>query len=191
VHEFVDHSLLMRTARGDDAAARTLWAIMGPRLIALAKGLMRSHGGEAAALDVVQTVFCRVLDADRSTLADVKDVAAWLARGVRNESLNHHRETRRREANTAASQQMARAAASVSDGAQDAFAELNAALDSLPESLREIVLLKHAAGLTFDQIAISLDDNRSTVASRYAKALKLLREGARRTDAREPREVYT
>jgi len=175
MHPFVDHALLVRTARGDNEAARTLWALLGPRLIALAKGLLRSHGGEAAALDVVQSIFCRVLVTDRSTLADVKDVAAWLAQGVRNESLNYHRAMRRRESHKSDMPQAIGAGVVV----DDAFSDLNAALDALPESLREVVLLKHAAGLTFDQVALSLDDNRSTVASRYAKAMKLLREGSR------------
>jgi DNA-directed RNA polymerase specialized sigma24 family protein len=36
-------------------------------------------------------------------------------------------------------------------------------------------MLKHAGGLTFDQIALALDINRSTAASRYRAAIERLR----------------
>ena len=176
MHAAVDTTLLLRTARGDEAAARTLWTLMGSRLVALARGLLRGAGGDAAAMDVVQTVLCRVLTLDRASLAEVQDAEAWLARAVRNESLNYHRAVHRRRGHEPR-------ALMERHGAGAGLGELEGALGELPEGLREIVLLKHAAGLTFDQIALSLGDNRSMVASRYAKALKLLRAwGAEREE---------
>jgi DNA-directed RNA polymerase specialized sigma24 family protein len=74
------HDLLQRTVRGDEAAARELWASWGSRMTALAEGLLRLDGGHAAACDVVQAVFCRILTLDRGTIAAVEDVGAWLAR---------------------------------------------------------------------------------------------------------------
>jgi len=199
MHNAVDHALLSRTARGDDAAARMLWSVIGPRLVALARGMLRYYGGEAAAMDVVQTVLCRVVGSDRSVIADVDDVAAWLSRGVRNECLNYRRTIDRRDARESVVRD-----STVRDSLNpghtpdpaDSFAQLNDALGKLPENLREILLLKHAAGLTFDQMALSLHENRSTIATRYSKALKLLREATdeKPQAASQPhptREVHT
>jgi RNA polymerase sigma-70 factor (ECF subfamily) len=176
-----DHDLLILTTRGDDAAARELWDRWGARLTAFAAVLLRHDGGHAAAADVVQGVFCRILTTDRAAIAAIRDVGSWLARAVRNEALNHIRASERRRAHTAAATASRR-------GAGEAFDDIREALAALPEALREIVLLRHAAGLTFDQIALALDDNRNTIASRYAKAVKLMREFAA-APQRERQEV--
>lgn len=164
-----DHDLLLLTLRGDEAAAAELWTRWGSRLIAFATGLLRHDGGHAAACDVVQTVFCRILTADRDSALALRDVGSWLARAVRNESLNHMRAGDRRKARLAALTHRN----ALSDPA--AFSDVRDALEEIPDGLREVVLLKHAAGLTFDQMALVLGDNRNTIASRYAKALKLMR----------------
>jgi RNA polymerase sigma-70 factor (ECF subfamily) len=167
-----DNELLTLTLRGDEGAATEVWSRWGTRLIAFATGLLRRDGGHAAACDVVQTVFCRILSTDRAAIAAVQEVGPWLARAVRNESLNFIRAADRRRAHT-------REVEVRGPGADPAgFDELHEALAALPEALREIVLLKHAAGLTFDQIALALGDNRNTIASRYTKALRLIREHA-------------
>ena len=181
MQDSVDPTLLIRTARGDDTAARLLWALLGPRLIGFATGLLHHYGGHVAACDVVQAVFCRVVGSGRGSLYNVTDVAAWMARAVRNESLNYIRSSKRRDAHMPEAGVMTPGVARASGAGQtlaavQTFGELHAALDVLPEGLREIMLLKHVAGLTFDQMAISLDENRNTVASRYAKALRMLRE---------------
>jgi len=179
-----DHDLLVLTTRGDDGAARELWARWGARLIAFAAVLLRHDGGHAAAGDVVQGVFCRILTTDRAEIAAVKDVGSWLARAVRNEALNHIRSSERRRVHTAA------VGAPVKSGG-GAFDDVRGALAALPGALREIVLLKHAAGLTFDQIALALDDNRNTIVSRYGKAVRLMREYAAGPEAARPQEVRT
>ncbi|MCH8271418.1 MAG: hypothetical protein IH985_09460, partial [Planctomycetes bacterium] len=46
---------------------------------------------------------------------------------------------------------------------------------AINQDQREVVLLRHAAGLTFDQIALALDLNRHTAASRYRAAIARLR----------------
>src|SRR5262245_28780731 len=164
-----DHDLLLLTIRGDEAAAAELWTRWGSRLIAFATAILRHDGGHAAACDVVQTVFCRILTTDRDSAGALRDVGSWLARAVRNESLNHMRAGNRRKARLAALTQRNM----LPDPA--AFADVRDALEGLPDGLREVVLLRHTAGLTFDQMAVVLGDNRNTIASRYAKALKLMR----------------
>jgi RNA polymerase sigma-70 factor (ECF subfamily) len=166
-----DQDLLLLTIRGDRAAAEELWSRWGGRLIALAAALLRREGGHAAACDVVQSVFCRILSHDRAALAAVGDVGPWLARAVRNESLNYIRAADRRRAHL-------EVRARLRPQAPGPFDDLREAMDALSDPLREIALLKHVAGLTFDQIALATGDNRNTIASRYAKAIKQMRESA-------------
>lgn len=163
-----DLDLLLATHRGDEASARLLWARHGARLLAHARAILRQPG---AAEDAVQGVLCRMLELPRSRLAAVGDVPAFLAAATRREAINQLRASRRESARRAA----ARPARDPGPALAPASRDLWAALDALPRRLREVVVLKHVGGLTFDQIALALEANRSTVAGRYRAALAALR----------------
>jgi RNA polymerase sigma-70 factor (ECF subfamily) len=51
-----------------------------------------------------------------------------------------------------------------------------AALDTLPEAQREVLVMKLWGGLTFPQIAVALGIPADTAASRFRYALARLRE---------------
>lgn len=53
---------------------------------------------------------------------------------------------------------------------------VRAALDSLPDALRHVVLLTEIAGMTYPEIAAALGIAEGTVGSRKTRALALLRE---------------
>lgn len=162
-----DLQLLLRTHAGHEPSARELWARFSPRLLAHAGAIV----GPDDAHDVVQSVFCGILRIDRGRLARVTDPPAWLALLTRRAALNHLRATRRERARRATGGAISPAPAPDAD-ADDA---LRRALDALPRRFREVVVLKHVAGLTFDQIALALGLNRNTAAGRYRAALGLLR----------------
>jgi len=61
--------------------------------------------------------------------------------------------------------------------------EVQNALLSLPDSFREVVVLRHYEGLKFKQIAALLSISPGTVASRMARALQLLE---RQLNSRDP-----
>lgn len=163
-----DRQLLLATHRGHEASARLLWHWHAPRLLAHARAILREPG---AAEDVVQSVMCRLLELPRARLTAVDDAGAFLAAAVRREALNHLR-TARRETARRAGARTVRAAAPGPAALRD---DLPAALDALPRRLREVVVLRHAGGLTFDQIAVALEANRNTIAGRYRAALASLR----------------
>ena len=124
---------------------------------------------DALAEDAVQTAFCRIMSARR------KDIRAGLATVVRNECRMKLRTDRRA---TARVQAHAESAPPSPDHPPDDPFDLDAirlAVDRLPDHLREIVLLKHTSGLTFDQIAEVTQQNRNTAASRYRDALQKLK----------------
>ena len=53
---------------------------------------------------------------------------------------------------------------------------VRAALDSLPEPLRSVLLLTELAGMTYAEVAVALDIREGTVGSRRTRALAMLRE---------------
>lgn len=156
--------LLLRMRRGDDAAARSAWACFAPAMIGHAAAIV----GRDEAEDVVQAVFVNLLRQPRRTLARVADAPAWLASLTRRTAINHLRAACRERARRQRRDQPAPAPKPPVDGLQHA-------VDSLPRRLREVIALKHAAGLTFDQIALALGVNRNTAASRHRAALGVLR----------------
>lgn len=131
----------------------------------------------AAADDVVQAVMCRLLALPRERIEAVTDVAAFLSSSVRHEAMNHLRSSRRERARLRASWRDPGSGPDTPpyDPSRADRDELAAALASIPRRLREIVVLKHSCGLTFDQVAAVLETNRNTVAARYRSAVELLR----------------
>jgi RNA polymerase sigma factor (sigma-70 family) len=117
----------------------------------------------------VQHVFCAILEADRAVLKRVRDVRAYLVGAARNESMSYLRAERRRLARETARKTTAACKTERVD-------ELAGAMSALPDEHREVLLLKAAGGLTFDQLALALGMNRSTAASRHRAALARLRE---------------
>lgn len=176
-----ERRLLLGVHRGDEASALHLHERYAAALTAYAAAIV----GDAAP-DVVQSVFCRILRTPRATLAEVRDVGAWLVRLTRRTALNHLRTERRELARRRAIPEPIRRAPS------DDPDEISHLVDALPRRLREVVVLRHVAGLTFDQMALALDARRSTVSSRYDAAIVRLRRAMRVCQANppaKPREV--
>lgn len=121
----------------------------------------------------MQTAFCKLMDRPKSEIRTVQHPHAWMATIVRNECLMKLRSDKRaaNRARTHAEQTIP----SDATGKPDDLAAIQSAVDALPDHLREIVVLKHASGLTFDQIAEVTQQNRNTAASRYRDALQTLK----------------
>ena len=157
---------LLRACRlGDEVAARSLHARTAPALLAYARSILRR---DDLANDAVQSAFCRVFRTDPDRIAGVDDPAAYLASLVRSEALTWIRAKRRSSREQAPRPVNDQAKPHSSD-------DLHAAIEALPRPLREIVALRHVAGMTYDQIGVALDQNRNTVAARHRRALELLR----------------
>lgn len=162
-----DRQLLRRTHAGHEASAREFWDRHAGWMRAFARSSL--GGRRDAAEDVVQTVFCRILELDRRTIRSVSDVAPWLASAVRNSALNHLRAARRAE-----SRESRRASPNAGHATPDS--SLAAAIESLPRHLRDVVHLRHVAGLTTAQTALALGVPRGTIASRHHAAIGKLRD---------------
>ena len=157
--------LLMRSRRGDEAAAVALWEDHGPRLIAYVRVVLRDgHGAE----DVVQQVFIEALRAPSATVAAVRDVPAWLTWLARRRAANHLRASARRARAERRSARGADGAAAARGGGSE--------IDALPRRAREVLVLRHGSGLTFAQMALALGVAASTAAARYEDAVRMLKE---------------
>jgi RNA polymerase sigma factor (sigma-70 family) len=127
----------------------------------------------AAAEDIVQEVFLRLLHKWREPAC----VKAWLFRSVRNAALSRLRSERRREKHEhqRALRQGDRFFEARPDDLIDAAAA-QAALMSLPDEQREVIVLRVWAGLTLAEASEVTGDPVSTLFSRYAAGLAAVRK---------------
>lgn len=172
-----DQVLLRQTRRGDEAAARALYARLTPALISFARSILRD---ECLAEDAVQAAFCRVFRVRTSEVDRVESAGAWLARIVRREALTimrGHKRMVQRHRRWADGRDPTPALPPPDEAIGSAeLHELGARVYALPRRLGEVVVLKHVCALTFDQIAVALKLNRNTAAARYRSAMIRLRE---------------
>ncbi|VAX42718.1 hypothetical protein MNBD_PLANCTO03-1099 [hydrothermal vent metagenome] len=168
-----DRTLLRKTHAGDDPAARELWHRHAGWMLAYARTLVGNRHSLSPD-DVVQSVFCRLLALDRRTLRSVREVRPWLAQLIRHEAFNQLR-TARRAVQRDASTRPPRPPVGPSAEPPCTTSELAEAMKKLPRRQREVIHLRHIAGMTTDQTAQVLGVPRGTAASRYGTAMGALR----------------
>ncbi len=164
-----DRQLLIRMHRGHEPSARLLWERYAAPLAAFARAVVRQR---QAAEDVVQSVMLRVLGLRREQIESVADPLAWLAQLTRREAISQLRSMRRRDRRNllATREELVPA-----NRPEDAATNVRSELERLPRRQREVIALRHASGLTFDQIALALGQNRNTVAARYRAGVEAIR----------------
>lgn len=168
-----DRTLLRKTHAGHEPSARELWRRHAGWMLAFAHTIAGERQGVWPD-DIVQCVFCRLLELDRRSLRAVREVRPFLAQCTRREALNQLR-TARRTAQRQAHASPAHAPDPTDNTTTDS-AELALAMARLPRRLREVAHLRHIAGLTTDQTALALGLPRGTVASRSRAAVRTLRD---------------
>jgi len=136
----------------------------------------------ADADDLVQDVYVRALRA-ASRFQPGTNLKAWLMTILRNLASNHRRDSRRLSAHVNAGCDPGEAATPAPEPSPEevmigrAFApQLQAALESLPKSLRDTVWLRDVDELTYAQIAVRLRIPVGTVMSRISRGRRLLHD---------------
>jgi RNA polymerase sigma-70 factor (ECF subfamily) len=132
----------------------------------------RQWVGDAAAEDVVQRVFLRLLASGRMPA----EPRTWLFRCVRNEAISASRADRRRDRRE---RSMASDAASWFVPRPEDRIDANIAQDvlqALPSIQREVVTLRIWSGLTLAEIAAITDMAISSVHNHYRAALDAMRK---------------
>jgi RNA polymerase sigma-70 factor (ECF subfamily) len=169
--------LLSALRGGDRGAFETLFRSWYSRLADYA---FRVCGSRDGAEDVVQDVFIAVWQR-RDSLPDAGKIPSYLHRAVRNRALNQIRD--RKTADRAFEQ-----AASDPDESPHADAEvlerelgeaIEQALAELPPRTREVFQLSRQQGLTYQQIAQTLEISVKTVETLMGRGLRALRDKLR------------
>ena len=127
--------------------------------------------------DVVQEAFVKL-----AVAKPPDDPVAWLYKVVRNAALDAGKAARRRAARERAAARPVRWFAEAAVDGLDAEAAV-AALESLPDDLREVIVARLWGGLTFDQIAAAAGYSVATAFRRFETGLAALRD---RLDVRNP-----
>ena len=178
-----DRDLMVRLAAGDREALAPLMDRHYPRLYRLALSYVRNPDD---ALDVVQETFVKAFQkADRWDGST--EAGPWLSRVAVNQSIDRWRRNRRRQATftpLAEGDHDESLAAGGPDPDRRVLRRemrdrLSAALESLPDRQRAVVVLRHYQEMSLDEIAQTLGMRLGTVKSTLHRALGRMRTGLR------------
>lgn len=157
--------LVRRARRGCEDSALALWKATAPSLRAHAR-ILAAGLPDLDADDLVQQTFLELLRMSPRRIRSIRDPLALLHAILRSRAANAHRTRARWRRRERATRHSSLAPAPRAEPP---------VLDALAPCEREIVILRHACGLTFSQIAQATRQPRSTVADRYQRAIEMLR----------------
>jgi RNA polymerase sigma-70 factor (ECF subfamily) len=166
--------LLERLRAGDASAFDTLFRQYYGRLVGLAESILRDR---AAAEEIGQEVMLE-LWRRRMTLQLDAPLHAYLFRAARNRALNEIRHARVvRNAEPFAAQEATPSAPADREVQQaEIDRALAAAVAELPPRCREVFELSRVHGLSYAEIATTMEISVKTVEAQMGKALRVLRE---------------
>jgi len=176
--------LLARAVSGGDAgqdAWRRIVGLYWRRVFALARSRLRDFG---TAEEVTQSVFVTVATKlSQGQYAERGKFEPWLFRVAVNRIRDQVRASQRSATATDDDVLDARAGAAAGNGtasrtsvAESTLAELRRALSLLGDADRQVIELRHHAGLSFAAMAELLDEPLGTLLARHHRALRKLRD---------------
>ncbi|MBE2213714.1 MAG: sigma-70 family RNA polymerase sigma factor [Opitutaceae bacterium] len=170
-----DHTLMLRVREGDIPMLGELFQRHARPLYGF---FVRLTGDRAGSDDMVQQVFHRILRY-RHTYRDVGSFTGWMyiiARRVLAD-FQRHRAQHQPPAEEPALEQLADERTHAADAAEagDQTALLHRALATLPEDVREVIVLARFQELPYEEVARILDISLSAVKTRIHRAMKDLR----------------
>ncbi len=155
--------------RRSEDAFRAVYAVVADDLASFATGMLRDR---RAAEDVVQQAFLELVSAAPKFRGDGRALRAWLFKSVRFGCLDEiRRRSRRPETPTDDLPEQA----VVPLPGRDDHPELYAALETLSERQRALVLLRHVSGLSGEEIGKVMGMRRPAVYAALARAERRLR----------------
>ena len=167
-----DGELVRRVVAGDTAAYGELVRRWFRRILAFCQSRVFSQDAEDLAQDILIRGF-----ANLTSLVNPEQFGGWL-RGIANNTCADWCRGRQRQQVSIESSQW-KAELAIANGengiADDERAIVVQQVATIPEDLREVVLLRYYENLTYDEMAQWLGVARATVNERLAKARALLR----------------
>lgn len=156
--------------RGDEAAYSTLYRHTAGPLATFANSFLRDR---RAAEDVVQQTFLELVRAAESISGDGRSLRAWLFRSARFNCLDELRRRRRRPEKPTAEIPETHQVAAV-EGPTELDPELEAALRTLSERQRSLLVLRHVLGFSGDETAKVMKMTRAAAYAATARAQRRL-----------------
>lgn len=178
--EPTDGELLRRIRAGDE---RALEIVFRTHYSGMATFVQRFVRVPDVAEELVQDLFLK-LWAKREQLSDIETFRTYLYRAARNQALNWLRrqklERRWQEEHAGEDEATTTQLADEDASEHEVAAAVRAAIDRLPPRCREVFLLSRDGGLTYAEIARTLDISVKTVETQMGRALKSLRVALQR-----------
>jgi RNA polymerase sigma-70 factor (ECF subfamily) len=172
--------LLAKAADGDQDAWREILGLYGRRVFAMAKShLKRDDLAEEITQSVFVTLAQKLPGSGSGSYREHGTFEPWLFRitmnRVRDEARRAKRQATPTDPEQIASVMPVATAPEPIDAEDPERRRLKAALDRLDATDRQIIDLRHIGGLSFKQIAATLESPIGTVLARHHRALKKLR----------------
>jgi RNA polymerase sigma-70 factor (ECF subfamily) len=184
-NKMTDEELMAQVQRGDQAAFEELFKRYDRKIF---NYLLRYLGDEELAKDLFQETFLRVFQYSNTYKPTVRgghsaSFAAWLYTVARNVCRKHWRQEPIEERVTESAWKgieesipALNTTPSNAEADQELVEKIKQALDALPESQREVVILHKYQGLSYPQIAQVLGCSISSVKQRAFRAYQSLRQ---------------
>lgn len=170
-----DAALVARIRAGDE---RALEVVFRAHYAGMSAFVQRYVHAPDVAEELTQDIFFK-LWARREQMSEIASLKTYLYRAVRNQALNwlRRRKLERRWEEEQAEDSEPTTSAHTDDDTteQEVVALVRAAIDRLPPRCREIFLLSRDGGLTYNEIAATLEISVKTVETQMGRALKSLR----------------
>ena len=167
-------NLVREASRGDERALEKIYRDYHQPLYRFCLAIVGNPQDAQGALQNTMVKMLRALPGEKRSIA----LKPWLYRIAHNESIDLLRR-RRPEVSLEASEPKVGEELAVKVAARQRLRQLIADLDALPERQRETLLMREAAGLSFDEIGVALE----TSAAVARQTLYEARLGLRQMDA--------
>ncbi len=169
-----DAAVLRSLKEGDERALRRIFNEHYSGMCTVARRIVFAPD---VAEELVQDVFFKLWNKRESL--EIDSLKTYLYRAARNTALNHTRRQRlersHAEREGLKGEPTAVEATDDSTTAQEVGAAVQRAVDRLPDRCREVFLMSRQDGMTYQQIADSLEISIKTVETQMGRALKSLR----------------
>ena len=125
--------------------------------------------------DIVQNIFCKLLDED---IGQIRNIRGWLYYCARNAMFNHLRDNsnKQRLLLDAALQIPSMTEDLESDAGEERLSSVNRAIETLPAECRKIFLIAKREGKSYKEIALEKSISVKTVEAQMGIALRRIRE---------------
>ncbi len=160
-------ALICAVAKGDMSALERLYNELAPAVFAFARAIVKN---ESTAQDIMQDTFVRVFNS-ASSFRPQGYGKAWIMQIARNLSLNALAVRTYDDVDEAAE----KPSADSTEETAEARMMVAAAMDSLSEAERQVVVLHAVSGLKLERIAQILEEPIGTVKWRHSQAMKKIR----------------